>query len=146
MMHATVARGEAIPAPDELVTAAARCWRAARDARAPVQQRLYMTLSPHDCGMLAPVFASLMALCEAALGRPIAVGGVMLSDDEHLLIGLLDGSKPRRACIDCADGVASALDCAICSTRIMMALTMGRPTGYPNHQLDPTRIRLTIPS
>lgn len=124
MMHAIVARAEAMPGPGELVTAAARCWRAARDARAPVQQRLYTMLAPDDCGMLAPVFASLMTLVEAALGRPIAVGGAMLSDDEHLLLGLLDGSKPRRICIDCADGAASALDCAISSTRIMIDLTL----------------------
>lgn len=124
MMHAAIARAEIIPSPDELVMAAARCWRAARDNRAPVQQRLYMMLMPHDCGMLAPVFASLMTLVEAALGRPIAVGGAMLSDDEHLLLGLLDGSKLRPICIDCTDGAASALDCAICSTRIMIDLTL----------------------
>jgi len=146
MMHAAIARAEVIPGPDELVTAAARCWRTARDAHSPTQQRLYAMLMPHDCGMLAPVFASLMTLYEAALGRPIAVGGAALSDDEHLLLGLLDGSRPRRACIDCAEGAASVLDCAICSTRISMALTMGRLTGYPSHQSDPARIDLTIPS
>lgn len=82
-------------------------------------------LAPLDCGMLAPVFDSLMTLWEAALGRKITVGGVTLSEDELLLLGLLDGSRPRRACIDCAEGAASALDCAICSTRMMMALVMG---------------------
>lgn len=126
MMHAPVNSAAARPDVNGMVTVAARCWRAARDTGAPVQQRLHALLSPHDCGMLAPVFDSLMTLCEAALGRKIAVGGAVLSDDENLLLGLLDGSKPRRACIDCADGPARALDCAICSTRIMMALTMGR--------------------
>lgn len=109
----------------DLVTTATRCWRAARDDGGPVQQRLHALLAPRDCGMLAPVFDSLASLCEAALGRPITVGrSAELSNDERLLIGLLDGSKPRHACIDCAEGAASALDCAICSTRIMIALTI----------------------
>lgn len=114
----------------ELVPAAARCWRAARDEGEPVQQTLHAMLARHDCGMLAPVFDSLMTLCEAALGRPIAVGArKALSDDERLLVGLLDGSNPRRACIDCAEGPGHALDCALCSTRIMMAMTLGLPAG-----------------
>lgn len=70
----------------------------------------------------------------------------MLSADEHLLLGLLDGSRPRRACIDCAEGAASALDSPICSTRIMMTLTLDRPTGHTSHQSDQARIRLTVPS
>ena len=107
-----------------LIATAARCWRAARDDGAPVQQRLYTALAPHDAGILAPVFDSLMTLCEAALGRAIRVGAATkLSEDEHLLLGLIDGSKRRRTCIDCAAGTASALDCAICSTRIMLGLT-----------------------
>lgn len=128
MMHMPVHGGEPLPGADELVTAAARCWRAAHDRGEPVQPRLHALLSRHDCGLLAPVFDSLMTLYEAALGRPVAVGGTAgLSEDEHLLLGLMDGSRPRRACLDCPQGAASALDCAICSTRIMMTLTMGRP-------------------
>lgn len=73
--------------------------------------------------MLAPVFDSLMILCEAALGRPVAVGsGAALSEDERLLIGLLDGSRHRRASIRCTESAATALDCAISSTRIMVKL------------------------
>lgn len=130
-VHAAVAQGRAIAGTSELVTAAARCWRSARDGGEPVQQSLHAMLSPRDCGMLAPVFDSLMTLCEAALGRRIAVGGDALSEDEALLLGLLDGSRPRRACIDCAEGEGCALDCAICSTRIMMTLTMGGSAGPP---------------
>lgn len=112
-----------------LLTQAARCWRRARDHGEPVQQALHRMLSPHKCGMLAPVFDSYLTLCEAALGRRIAVGDVLLSPDEHLLLGLLDGSMRRRACVDCTQGAASALDCAICSTRIMLAMTLGHPDG-----------------
>ena len=125
-LHAPMSRADAAYDSGGLVTAAARCWRGARDGGEPIQQALHAMLTPHDRGMLAPVFDSLLTLCEAALGRRITVGGVTLSDDEHLLLGLLDGSMPRRACIDCAEGAASALDCAICSTRIMMALVAGR--------------------
>lgn len=113
----------------DLVTAAARCWRKARDLGAPVQQRLYAMLAPSNCDMLAPVLDSLMTLYEAALGRKIAVGGATPSEDELRLLGMLDGTTPRRTCIDCAEGPASALDCAICSTRIMLALRKGAPTA-----------------
>lgn len=101
---------------------AARCWRKARDAGQPAQPYLYRTLLTHDCEMLAPVFDSLMTLCENALGRQVIVGdkAETLSDDEHLLIGMLDGSKQRRACVDCPESAATSLNCAICSTQIMM--------------------------
>ncbi|QIG78560.1 hypothetical protein [Stakelama tenebrarum] len=125
-MHAPISQSQRASNSGALVTAAARCWRRARDGGAPVQQSLYAMLAPNDCGLLAPVFDSLMTLCEAALGRKIAVGSIFLSQDELLLLGLLDGSRQRHACIACAEGAASALDCAICSTRIMMALVMGR--------------------
>lgn len=126
-MLASIARQDVIYDSASLVTAAARCWREARDDGEPTQRTLYEMLAPDDCGMLAPVFDSLMTLCETALGRKIVVGGAKVSDDELLLLGLLDGSRLRCVCIDCAEGAASALDCAICSTRIMMALVMGYP-------------------
>lgn len=131
-MHAPVFQTEAVCDSGALVTAATRCWRKARDGGEPVQQSLYAMLALHDCGMLAPVFDSLMTLCEAALGRRIAVGSIFLSQDELLLLGLLDGSRQRRACIDCAEGAASALDCAIRSTRIMLALTI--PSEIENRE------------
>ncbi|MCZ4342644.1 hypothetical protein O4H52_13570 [Sphingomonadaceae bacterium G21617-S1] len=52
-----------------------------------------------------------------------------LSDDEHLLLGLVDGSKPRR-CLSCPKGVGATLDCALCSTRIVLALTIGQPLAW----------------
>ena len=107
-----------------LLVDALRCWRGARDAGQPAQPCLYEILVCHRCEMLVPVFDSLMHLCEDALGRPVPVGQpAELSGDEHLLLGLIDGSKLRPECIDCEEGAATALDCAICSTRIMMALT-----------------------
>lgn len=121
-----------VTAPGTLLLDAARCWRAARDARRPVQPSLFNTLSERDCGLLAPVFDSLLLLYEAALGhRFVAGAGAWVSEDELLLLGLLDGTRPRLACIDCGASAGAALDCAICSTRIMMALTVPRGQTLP---------------
>lgn len=107
--------------PRELVTAAARCWRSARDSGARAQQQLHALLAPVGGDMLAPVFDSLMTLYETALGRRITVGEARaLSRDEHLLLGLLEGTTPRHSCVHCTEGAAGALECAICSTRIML--------------------------
>ncbi len=108
---------------EELLPLLARGWRAARDQGACTQQRLHKLLAPRDGGMLAPVFDSLMTLCEAAMGRRFAVGvASRLSVDERLLLGMLAGSQRPRACLGCAEGAAKALDCSLCSTRIMLAL------------------------
>lgn len=110
----------------EIVTAAARCWRAARDDGRSVQPRLSRMLAAYDWAMLAPVFDSLLRFFEAALGRPMTAGNAeTASSDERLLLALMDGSKPRR-CLSCSEDAANALACAMCSTRIMMALA-GRP-------------------
>ncbi|MCG2841610.1 hypothetical protein L6Q21_11525 [Sandaracinobacter sp. RS1-74] len=112
---------------DALLTAAARCWSAARGIGAAPQPRLHHLLAPSDCGVLAPVLDSLMRLLEAALGRPFAAGGRSgMSGDERLLIALMNGSAKGRSCGNCPEGVARALDCAICSTRIMLGLALAR--------------------
>ena len=111
---------------------AARCWRAARDAGNPVQPCLTATLCPHDCEMLAPCLDSLLSFVEEALGRPFGVAdGVSLSADEHLLLDLLAGVRRTRACLDCGEGVVRALECALCSTRVMLAL---EHPGLPEHR------------
>lgn len=123
MIHAAIP----VPLPSYavLVTAATRCWRAARNAGESSQQRLHDLLAPLDMGLLAPAFDSLMILCEAAFGRPIRVNShATASFDETLLLGLIDGSQSRRNCIRCDAGTATALDCAICSTRIMLRLAI----------------------
>lgn len=130
MMHSPIAPANLRPRADALVTAVARRWRAARDRGLPSQARLYRLLATRHWEMLVPTFDSFMALCESALSRPIATGtGPGLTRDETMLIGLIDGSMPRRDCIDCGPGPASALDSAIRSTRIMMALVMSAPVG-----------------
>jgi hypothetical protein len=119
---------EATAVPAMLVDTA-RCWRDARDRGLSVQPCLSRSLAVHDCAMLAPVLDSLCLFYEGALGRPLTVGRTLnLSADELLLIGLVEGSR-SRFCLDCSESAASALDCALCSTRIMLALTVGHPDG-----------------
>jgi hypothetical protein len=108
-----------------LVLRAARIWRAARDARQPVQPSIFATLRRYGCGVLAPVFDSLMTLCEAALGRRLHVGsGGTMSDDEHLLLDLLKTPNRVRTRMSCDDGPAAAFNCALRSTRVMIALAL----------------------
>lgn len=115
-----------------VIVEGARCWRKARDTGQAVQPSPYQMFVFHDCEMLAPVFDSLMSLCENALGRQVVVGSaVVLSEDESMLLGLLDGSMQRCTCIDCMNETAASLDCAISSTQIMI----GTPT-YPSNMVQ----------
>jgi hypothetical protein len=117
---------------DVILIDVVRAWRRARDGDHPVQPSLFRALDSRDCGLLAPVFDSLLRLYETALGRRLCVGeGPWMSEDELLLLGLLDGSKARPGCLDCAESAAARFDCALCSTRIMTALTMGPPMDRP---------------
>ncbi len=111
--------------PATMLVEAIRCWSAARFAGDPVQPRLCRVLVDYDCAMLAPVLDSLIHLYEIGLGRPVKAGdGPIISDDEHLLLDLIDGRFSRNSCLVCDAGIACALDCAICSARIMMALAV----------------------
>lgn len=115
-----------------LILDVARCWREARDKGEPVQPCLFAALRSYDCDILAPVFDSLMMLCETALGRTLRVGTHdAVSDDEALLLDLLDGARHARACFECADGLVTTLDCALCSTRIMLRLACDAPARDP---------------
>lgn len=125
MIHANMSLAGKGIASTILVLRAARTWRAARDARQPVQPSIFATLRRYGCGVLAPVFDSLLTLCEAALGRRLRVGGgATMSDDEHLLLDLLKRPSRVRTRMNCDDGPAAALGCALRSTRIMIALAL----------------------
>ncbi|MBQ1561649.1 hypothetical protein [Caulobacter sp.] len=125
------------PVPEEtavpaMLVAAARCWRAARDSGEPIQPALTRTLDPHGCTMLAPVLDSLFLFVEAALGRPMTVGAAQrLSEDEHLLLGLMDESEPSPACPD-AEGMSRVIACAIRSARIMIAMIVAPLPARPS--------------
>jgi hypothetical protein len=122
VMQATHLLFDPLAGFNDMVMAAARCWRGARDRGAPVQQRLYALLSPRGFDMLAPVLDSLLTLYEATLGRKFVTGPAVPSSDECLLLNLLDGSISRQGFIPDAEGQATSLDCAIISTRIMASM------------------------
>lgn len=105
---------------------AARCWREARDSSRPVQPSLFAMLSRHGHGMLAPVFDSIMTLAEGVFGKRIATGsGSTLSEDEYRLLDLFEGSGSRAG----GGGLATALQCAVGSLRILLTRTLGTPVA-----------------
>lgn len=114
-----------------LVIDAARAWRCAHDEQRPVQPSLFASLAARGYGVLAPVFDSLIHLCETALGRPFRIGaGAEMSADEHLLLDLLADEAPVPSRLRCGEGVAAVLDTALRSTRIMLQLA-GIPAARP---------------
>ena len=142
--------------PSTLILAAARCWRRTQDSGRPVQAALFRTLDAYRCGMLAPAFASLLALYESCLGRQIRVGGPhprLLSADEQQLLGLLNRAGGEAARIsEFADGsgLAGAMRVAVRSTRIQLrrapdavggqSLAQRRPKAEaPNPRPETTR-------
>ena len=107
----------------ELVIAATRCWRSARDAGRASTPPLHALLADECCPMLAAAFDSLLGLYEQALGRGLAIGWTGgLSEDEQLLANLLRGAGELPRCLVVAESPAQSFDCALCSTRILLAL------------------------
>lgn len=122
----TLPRAAAVPPIGrDVVIDALRCWRHARDNGLAVLPSLAQALSARDCAMIGPVLASLLQFYEGALGRPIMLD----AHDEAMLLSLLDGSRPCT-CIDCPEPAGRALDCALCSTRIMLALVLAPVAGH----------------
>lgn len=100
-----------------MLIAAVRCWRDARDIGTLVQPRLFALLTQYGHGMLAPVIDSVMTLAESIAGRRIRTGeGSTLSDDEHRLIGLVEGADVLHH----KGSLATSFDCALKSLRIML--------------------------
>lgn len=110
--------------PHQLVVIVARRWREARDRGAPVQRALHSLLEPIGYDMLAPVFDSLMSLCESRFDHRICTGCVLApTADENLLCrlladpSLLDRVKTCRV----AEGMDRAFRIALQSLRILLA-------------------------
>lgn len=104
-----------------VLIAAARCWQAAHDGHELAQPRLARLLAGYDGVMLAPVLDSMMTFVEIDLGRSFVPGMQMrLSDDELMLLDLVYAAEPP-AWADRRRESASALDCALASTRVMLA-------------------------
>lgn len=118
-----------------MVTRSLRCWRQACDAELPVQPHLCRMLDAQNCAVLAPVFDSLFRFYEAALHRQLAIGdGDGVSEDESLLLSLIDRPDLCGSRLDCGQGIALGFNCALCSTRIMLALALNPPAGSATRQ------------
>ncbi|WIW88556.1 hypothetical protein K3M67_00790 [Sphingobium sp. V4] len=116
------------PAALYLFLEAVRCWSAARRAGQPVLARLHARLGHHGWAQLLPAIDSLMALTETALGRRLATGrGPLLSEDENMLINLLQGRRIAPVVHACSDAVACAFCSAVRSVQILMDMELGRP-------------------
>ena len=127
-----------------LILTATRGWRSARDNGRPTLAALYETLDRQRYGILAPVFASLIALYESCAGRAIRVGGPHLhgpSADERRLLGLLDGSRDAgtMALGTAGSSLARALGIAVQSTRIMLRLALDSVGNASPSKARPTR-------
>jgi hypothetical protein len=117
-----------------LTLAATRSWRSARDDGRPAQAALFQALDAYRCGILAPVFASLIAFYESFSGRPIRVGGpgpAGPSADEHHLLVLLEGPGEGGTCDAPDTGLAGAMRIALRSTRIMIRSVLGTRAAPP---------------
>ena len=107
-----------------IIVGAMRCWRRARDAGHLAQPYLFRILAEPDFALLVPTLDSLILFFEAALGRLIETGDGRLSEDEQLLLDLVDGAQSGSSIAHSQES-AHVLDCALCSTRIMLARTRG---------------------
>jgi len=126
MIHATFSDAGAQPADSDLITAAARCWRQARDSGEAVQPCLARVLAARDRALLAPAFDSLLLFYELALNRPIRPGAAAPSDDERLLLALIEGSRGCEG-FGCSRPLAKVLGCAVRSARVMLASAAAGP-------------------
>lgn len=119
MLHKSILSAPALPARTSLVVAAIRSWHEARRRQLPVQQQLYRTLEPHDCGMLAPVLDSLIRFFETTIRRPLAVGSAeALTPDERQLVDILEAADEKRPP---ASAEAPSFKWAVWSARIMIS-------------------------
>lgn len=118
--------------PPSVVVDMIRCWCGAKRQGVPTQPRLTRRLEALDCTVLAPVMDSFCSLFEFALGRPLHTGRLQdLSEDEQMMLSLLEGLERRAIALPCEEPRGTLLDLAIRSTRVMITLTLRqarRPT------------------
>ena len=115
------------PAALYLFLDAMRCWGAARWAGQPTLVRLHARLGRHGWAQLLPAIDSLLDLSEAMLGRRLRLGrGPALSDDENMLINLLQGRPIAPIVHQCSNAVACAFCSAVRSMQILMDMELGR--------------------
>lgn len=105
-----------------IILDAIRCWRTARDDGYFPQPCLFRILSPHNADFIVPALDSVMTFYECHLGRPLSVGDtVTISDDESWLLSTLIGVATKERSTTRVDFAANILECAIRSTRAILA-------------------------
>jgi len=105
IIHSTTARRS--PSALFLFLEAVRCWSQARQTRRPTLSGLHAHLGHYGCGQLLPAVNSLLDLTVTLLGRPLRVGhGASLTDDENMLINLLQGRPITPFVHSCSDASA----------------------------------------
>ena len=122
--------------PESVVLDVMRCWQAARTGRVARQPCLYRTLARHRLEILAPVFDSLMTICETVMKRTLTVGVDRYpSVDETMLIDMLVDPGDARNYVSCPEERFTLLECALRSTRLMMehALAGISPRRHRQH-------------
>ena len=112
------------PLYEALLLGAVRARAAAREARQPIQVALSQLPALGGAKILSPVLDSLVRFYEAALGRRMAVGSdEAASRDESLLLDLIGSRTTSAECLDCSAVAGAGLDCALCSTRVMLEMS-----------------------
>jgi hypothetical protein len=127
MTHSSSQIARHSPAALYLFLEAVRCWSAARRAGQPVLIRLHGRLGHHGWAQLLPAIDSLLELTETMLGRRLKTGrGPALTEDENMLINLLQGRRIAPVAHACSDAVACAFCGAVRSVQILMDMELGR--------------------
>ena len=124
-MHSAVARRS--PAALYLFVEMARCWSKARRGRRPALTMLHSRVGHYGCGPLLPALDSMFALTTTLLGRPLRPGrSAGLSDDENMLINLLQGRRVAALGHQCSEALLCTFCCAVRSVQLLMDMELGR--------------------
>lgn len=124
-IHSTIARQS--PSALFLFLQAVRCWGQARRLHRPTLTHLHARMGQYGCGQLLPAVDSLLDLTVTLLGRPLRLSrSATLSDDENMLINLLQGRRTTPLVHHCSDGLLCAFCCALRSAQILMDMELGQ--------------------
>lgn len=118
--------------PEAIIVDAARCWRETVDRHRPILPTLFARLEVRDAGFLAPAIAALLSILEAWSGRRFRAGdesAAVLTNDEQVLLGLLETAAPPAAIHASRPGLTGPLRVALRSTRIMLHHVLGLDLG-----------------
>lgn len=123
--HANIARQS--PSALFLFLEAVRCWGRARRLRRPTLNHLYARMGHYGCAQLLPAIDSLLDLSITLLGRPLHLGSSPnLTDDENMLINLLQGCRDAPFAHACSEGLLCTFCCALRSVQILMDMELGQ--------------------